>query len=198
MFTLSPDGEAALRRFFHALNRFMLLLWRLGLGPSLNFWPTGTGRYLVLCHTGRKSGQRRTTPLNYAIVAGDVYLTAGFGAIADWYKNLQATPVVELWLPDGRWAGVAEELPDDDARRTLLLREVLRGSGFVAPLVGADPNRLSDSALAAVTQQYRLIRIRRTDPRSGPGGPGDLAWVWPLVAAGALLLVVARRLRAEG
>ncbi|NTU81569.1 MAG: nitroreductase family deazaflavin-dependent oxidoreductase [Chloroflexales bacterium] len=191
MSTLSPGAEAALRRFFHSMNRFMMLMWRLGLGPSMSLWPAGTGRIMVLCHTGRKSRLPRKTPLNYAIVDGDVYLAAGVGALADWYKNIKATPEVELWLPDGRWDGVAEELADDDPRRTVLMREVLRGSGFVAPLVGVDPNRLSNAELELDTLKYRLIRVRRTASRSGEGGPGDMAWVWPLVAAGAVLLAFA-------
>ena len=192
MFTLSPDTAAILRRYFHILNHVMLLFWRLGLGPMLNMWPTGTGRIMVLCHTGRKSRLPRRTPLNYAVVAGEVYLTAGFGSITDWYKNVKTTPEVELWLPEGRWIGVAEELAEDDAQRTMLMREVLRGSGFVAPLMGVDPSRLSEAELALATRQYRLLHIKRTAPKTGPGGPGDLAWVWPLVVAGTMLLVFAR------
>jgi hypothetical protein len=27
---------------------------------------------------------------------------------------------------------------------------------------------------------YRLIRIQREEAVTGAGGPGDLAWIWPL------------------
>jgi hypothetical protein len=65
---------------------------------------------------------------------------------------------------------------------------VLIGSGFVAYVAGLNPHRLSDAELQAVTASYRLLHIRRTQARTGPGGPGDLAWVWP-VATLALLMM---------
>ncbi|MBK7622453.1 MAG: hypothetical protein IPJ14_07245 [Kineosporiaceae bacterium] len=51
---------------FRYLNRFMVMMWRLGLGRLVNVWPRGSGRMLVLGDTGRRSGLRRWTPLNYA------------------------------------------------------------------------------------------------------------------------------------
>jgi hypothetical protein len=50
-----------------------------------------------------------------------------------------------------------------------------------------DPNRLGDAELAAGTAKYRLVRIRRVATRGGPGGPGDQAWVWPLLSTAALV-----------
>lgn len=178
--------EAALRRVFQRFNHFMLLLWRLGLGPSLSAWPEVGGRILVVTHTGRKSGLRRRTPLNYAEVGGDIYLVAGFGAIADWYKNVRHNPHVEIWMPDGWWEGVAEEA-DDRPDRLALLREVLRGSGIVAPLFGVSPD-LPDARLAELTAAYRLVRIRRGAPRTGVDGPGDLTWTWSYIIAAALVV----------
>jgi len=187
----TPGTEEALRQGFHRLNKFMLLLWRLGLGPMLNMWPGGLGRYLVIVHRGRKTGRVRYTPVNYAPIDGDIYCTAGFGAVSDWYRNLQADPDVELWLPDGRWRAHATDVSDADNRLTLL-REVLIGSGFAAPLMGVDPHALSDAALADAAANYRLVRFERTAPVTGPGGPGDLAWVWPLVVLFLLPLALRR------
>lgn len=189
----TPAAEAALRRAFHRFNKFMLLQWRLGLGPMMNVWPGGFGRFVVIVHTGRKTGRVRYTPVNYALIDGDVYCTAGFGAASDWYRNLQANPDVELWLPDGRWRARATDV-SDAPNRLALLRQVLLGSGFVAPLMGIDPRTLPDDALAAASVGYRLVRFQRTEPATGPGGPGgpgDLTWVWPLAAA----LWLALRLR---
>jgi deazaflavin-dependent oxidoreductase (nitroreductase family) len=194
MATTTPAIEARLRIGFKYFNRWMLLLWRLGLGQWLNSWPSVGGRIMVLTTIGRTSGRARRTPLNYAIVDGAIYCLAGFGGISDWYRNLLADPHVEVWLPEGWWRGVAEEVTDE-ALRLPLLRQVLIGSGFVAPLVGVDPHTLSDEALAAATALYRLIRIRRTEARTGPDGPGDLAWVWPLSTLGSLLLLARRSRR---
>lgn len=193
----NPALEARLRRFFKSLNRGMLVLWRLGLGPWLNLWPTVGGRYLVLTTVGRKSGQLRRTPLNYAEVDGAIYCVAGFGGISDWYRNIQANPQIEVWLPTGWWAGEAEDVTGGE-RHLELVRAALGGSGFVAPLMGLDPRRMSDTALAAATANYRLVRIGRTRERTGPGGPGEQAWIWPLashVLAAAVVLLQARRRR---
>jgi deazaflavin-dependent oxidoreductase (nitroreductase family) len=191
MTTNTVYGETQLRQGFKYFNRSMLLLWRLGLGRWVNSWPSVGGRILVLTTVGRKSGRLRRTPLNYAIVDGDVYCVAGFGSISDWYRNIRANPAVEVWLPDGWWAGVAEDVTDG-AVRLPLLRQVLMGSGIVAPLAGVNPHTLTDEALAAATASYHLIRIHRTAARTGSAGPGDLAWVWPLSTIGALLLLVRR------
>lgn len=189
--TLTPAMEAGLRRGFHYFNKFMLMLFRLGLaGPFMGNGTRWGGWIMVLSQRGRKSGLLRRTPLNYAIVGEDVYCTAGFGAQADWYRNVLANPNVEVWLLEGRYAGMAEDV-SDSPQRLELLRKVLVASGFASYAAGIDPLKLSDEDLQAVTQTYRLVRIRRTSPLTGPGGPGDLAWIWPL--ATFLLLPLAFR-----
>lgn len=185
--------DASLRQVFKRFNPFMVALFRLGLAPLVNGWPAVGGRILVLVHRGRKTGQRRLTPVNYAVVQGELYITAGFGSAADWYRNIRNDPKVEIWLPDSWWAGVAEDL-SDSPERLPLLRQVLIGSGAVAPLMGVDPHTPDEAGLAAATAGYRLVRLRQTEARTGPGGPGEFAWVWPLVAM-ALLPVALRGLR---
>lgn len=195
MTVLDRQTEDRLRQFFKRyLNRFMIGVWRLGLAWMVNIWPEVGGRIMVITHTGRKSGLRRRTPVNYALVDGELYCLAGFGSISDWYRNILADPRVEVWLPDSWWAGVAEDV-SDDPRRLDLMREIVIASGFVAYLFGFNPHTMSDEALDGATASYRLIYIRREEPRTGPGGPGDLAWVWP-VAALLLLLFRPRRRKA--
>ncbi|NNJ09237.1 nitroreductase family deazaflavin-dependent oxidoreductase [Chloroflexales bacterium ZM16-3] len=180
--------ERALRQGFRLLNRMMVLLWRLGLGPSLSLVPAITGRYLVLSHTGRRSGIVRRTPLNYARVGETIYVTAGFGAVSDWYRNILAHPQVEIWLPDGSYAARAEELPDSHPQRLALLREVLKGSGFATLLAGINPYTFSDARLARASRFYRLIAITPGAVLRGPDGPGDLSWVWWPAAGLATIL----------
>lgn len=177
-------ADQRLRSGFKLLNRYMLLMWRLGLGAYLN-QPKTWGNIMVIAHTGRVSGLRRRTPVNYAIVDGEVYCVSGFGEISDWYRNIRANPELEIWMPAGWWAGVAEEVTDPGLRLPLL-RQVIIGSGFAGRLAGLDPYRMSDSELESATAGYRLIHILRREARTGPGGPGDLAWVWQ--AATAVLL----------
>lgn len=184
---MSQSMEQRARQIFKRLNTLMLWHWRLGMGAYLNFWPSGLGRFLILLHTGRKSGRRYHTPVNYAEDAGDLYIVAGFGAKTDWYRNLMAQPQTEVWLPDGRWQVAVTDITDS-ADQTMRMRAVLQGSGFAAYLAGINPYRMSDAALQAATCEYRLLHLRRIHPLAGSGGPGDKLWVWPLLVVAAFLL----------
>ncbi len=189
---MTPGQLENLRQAFKMLNPIMVLMWRLGLGAILNMWPAVGGRYLILRHYGRKSGKAYLTPVNYAEIEGDLYITAGFGEHADWYQNILANPEVEVWLPDGWWSGVAHDasnVPNREAK----LRQVIVASGFAGPLFGLDQGQLDDEQFAAATREYRLVRIRRTAARTGPGGPGDLNWVWQVATVGLLLRSLRRR-----
>jgi len=190
MSTTKPQAEEMLRQGFRYFNKFMLLMWRLGLS-RWGMRNRYSGWIMVITHTGRKSGLSRRTPVNYAILDGDIYCAAGFGALADWYRNIVANPQVEVWLPDGWWAGSATDVTAwPPAQRLPILRQVLINSGFAAYAAGIDPLHLSDAELAETTALYKLIRIQRTAARTGRDGPGDLAWVWQVatvVLGGALL-----------
>ena len=175
---ITPEEEIKLRRIFRSFNKFMLALWRLGLGGIGNPTKVG-GALMVIKHKGRKSGLNRYAPVNFAVIDGDVYCTAGFGEKTHWYQNILADPQVELWLPNGRWAGVAEDVTDVEDR-VAIMRQVLIASGFAGPLFGANPRHMTDDQYEEMLEIYRLVRIQRTEAVTGPGGPGDLAWVWPV------------------
>jgi deazaflavin-dependent oxidoreductase (nitroreductase family) len=187
----NPESLDWLRQAFKILNKFMVMLFRLGLGSYGNRTKWG-GYVMVITHTGRKTGLRRRTPVNYAIVDGELYCMAGFGRTSDWYVNLKANPNVEVWLPDSWWAGVAEEVTDAQARLPLI-RQVAIGSGFAAFAAGINPYTISDEELERITAPYCLFHIRRTEARTGPGGPGDLAWVWPLSTLVLLIMLLTKR-----
>jgi deazaflavin-dependent oxidoreductase (nitroreductase family) len=189
MTTELTQGELALRQVFKHGNRLMVLLFRLGLGNWGN--SPETSQVMVLTHRGRKTGLRRRTPVNYAVVDGDIFCAAAFGTMADWYQNIMADPNVELWLPNAWYAGVAQEVPPDDPGRDEWMRQVLIASGFAAPLfAGFNPKTASDEELARISANYRLIRVRRTEALTGPGGPGDLARVWPVATMLLLILLL--------
>ncbi|HEY3344112.1 MAG TPA: nitroreductase/quinone reductase family protein [Anaerolineaceae bacterium] len=183
----NPQNEQLLQQGFKYFNKGMVMLWRLGLGKFINIWPDGSGRIMVIQNTGRHSGRTYYNPVNYCILNGDVYCTAGFGAKSDWYRNLRANPQVELWLPDSWYQGLAEDVTGCPGH-TAIVRQVLIASGFAARMEGIDARVISDEELDRVTAEYRLVRIHLNQPRTGAGGPGDLAWVWPLAT---LLLLLA-------
>jgi deazaflavin-dependent oxidoreductase (nitroreductase family) len=192
--TIYPYTYERLRQLFKKyLNPFMLMMWRLGLGLWFKVFPGISGNVMILTHIGRKTGIKRYQPLNYAIVDDDIYCVAAFGEISDWYRNVLADPYIEVWLPNGWWAGVAEDFSDSPARITLI-RQVMIGSGFAAYVAGLNPRRMTDEELDA-EKKYRLIRIHRNTERTGTGGPGDLGWVWHLSTFILLGIVLFRRRR---
>ena len=193
MTIIDSRAEERLRQGFKRyLNPFMLTMWRLGMGKWFKIWPDVTGSVMVLMHLGRKTGIRRYQPLNYAIIDGDIHCIAGFGDVSDWYRNIKADPGVEVWLPDGWWAGVAEDISDSPAR-IQLIRQVMIGSGFAAYAAGLNPRKMTDEEINTESAKYRLLRIHRSEARTGPGGPGELEWVWQLATMVLLGLLFFRR-----
>ena len=81
---------SGIKRFFF---RAPLSLYRIGLGGLLG------KRFLLLNHTGRKSGQPRQTVLevvNHDKATNTYYIASGFGQKSDWYLNILARPEVSI------------------------------------------------------------------------------------------------------
>ena len=116
----TPEQLERLRRFFHGMNYFMVFLWKIGGGKLMNIWPAVGGRIMVIRHRGRKTGREYLSPVNYAIVENEIYCTAGFGPITDWYRNIMAHPEIEIWLPTGRRRARACDISDSPYRVKLL------------------------------------------------------------------------------
>jgi hypothetical protein len=74
-------------------------------------------------------------------------------------------------------------------------------SGFAAKLAeaGLDPTTAPEEEIAERGPQpgrrYEIVEIKLGDAVTGPGGPGDLTWVWPAVGLTGLVgwLVLRRR-----
>ncbi len=82
------------------------LLYAMGLGPVI-------GRFiLLLTTTGRKSGLQRVTPLQYEKIDADYYVGAARGLKADWVRNLQSHPCVEVRVGARRLQATAEVVTD--------------------------------------------------------------------------------------
>lgn len=191
---LSGAREAQLRRFFRWLNRRMLLMWRLGIGS--HFASPTVGYILVMTTTGRKSGERRRAPLNFAIEGDTVYCLAGFGTSTHWLLNLQSDPACEVWLPDGRRMTGHGKTVSDETRRVELVRRILIRSGFAAKLAHPelDVAAASDEQIAPLgirpDRRYEVVEIQLGEDVTGPGGPGDLEWTGPAIGVVALLSLV--------
>ena len=85
----TPEKLDSLRRFFHAMNHFMVFMLRLGLGRMCEWWPEGFGRIMVIEHRGRRSGKQYVTPVNYAPVGGDVYCLGTRTPTSSWRVGIR-------------------------------------------------------------------------------------------------------------
>ena len=148
-----------LRKVFHAFNRLMVFAWKRGWGKWMNASPESGGQTMVIKHRGRKSGKEYLTPVNYAVVDGEVYCTAGFGSVSDWYRNILVNPNVELWLPEEKRPACAEDI-SDSPQRLFLLRQVIIASGFAGPLFGVNPKKMNDEQFDRATKDYRIVHFR--------------------------------------
>ncbi len=82
------------------------LLYAIGLGPLIG------KLILLLTTTGRKSGLKRVTPLQYEEIDGKYYLGAARGLQADWVRNIQCNPLVDVRVKSLCFRGQAEVVTD--------------------------------------------------------------------------------------
>jgi deazaflavin-dependent oxidoreductase (nitroreductase family) len=136
------------RRLFRA----PLLLHRVGLGGLLG------NRFVRLVHVGRRTGRPRETVLEVVGRQDGCWLVAsGYGARAQWFRNVRAAPRVRFQVGWRQYAGRAEPLPPGESARRLaayarrrprtaaaLMRRVghrIDGSAAAYERLGADPER---------------------------------------------------------
>jgi deazaflavin-dependent oxidoreductase (nitroreductase family) len=81
-------------------------LYAIGLGPLVG------QIVLILTTTGRKSGLQRTTPLQYEKINGQYYVGAARGLKADWVKNIEANPRVQVRVKWHDFSGTAQVCHD--------------------------------------------------------------------------------------
>ncbi|HSB02723.1 MAG TPA: nitroreductase/quinone reductase family protein [Anaerolineales bacterium] len=91
---------------FKNIQKIHRVLYAIGLGPLV-------GKFiLLLTTTGRRSGRKRVTPLQYEEIDGLYYLGAARGLKADWVRNIQSCPEVEIRVGVRHFYGFAEVVND--------------------------------------------------------------------------------------
>jgi len=109
----SSRPAPALRRLF----RLPVAIYRCGCG-----WLLGH-RFLLLIHTGRRSKLRRYTVLEiieYRSQGPEAIVMSGFGATANWLRNIEAMPNPEVVIGSRRFVASHRRLGDDEAVGVLL------------------------------------------------------------------------------
>jgi deazaflavin-dependent oxidoreductase (nitroreductase family) len=116
--------------------RLPIWLYRFHLGWLLGY------RFVLLTHTGRKSGLPRQTVLEvvrYDKATGSCVVASGWGTKSEWYRNVTSNPKIVIQVRNKRTAGIAERLsPEEGAQKLfdyarhypLALRELARFMGY--------------------------------------------------------------------
>jgi hypothetical protein len=161
------------------LDPMIVTLWKLGLGRLFNIWPAVFGRHMIIKHFDQKNGTPNYTPIHYHESDGLIFFVIDQGVNSEWVQNIMSNPQVEVWLPDGWYAGQADviELPDD---RLPLLRSIFSDNMISTRLAGIEPE-MEDQDFELAVEDYVLVRVNRQSPRTGVNGPGGLAWLWPFI-----------------
>jgi deazaflavin-dependent oxidoreductase (nitroreductase family) len=110
----NPRPPAGLKRL---MFRAPIWLYKVGLGSILG------GRFLLLNHTGRKSGQPRQTVLevvNFDPLTGTYYVASGFGKNSDWLLNIEKSPDVEIQVRNKRIPATALVLDPDESGNQMI------------------------------------------------------------------------------
>lgn len=92
--------------------RLPLLFYRLKLDRLLG------DRFLMLTHTGRKSGLPHQTVIEvvkYDKATDTYYVVSGWGRKSDWYQNIQKTPHVTVQVRGRKFQTKAEFIPVEKA-----------------------------------------------------------------------------------
>jgi deazaflavin-dependent oxidoreductase (nitroreductase family) len=110
----------------------ILALYDHGFAPLLG------RRLLVLTTTGRVSGLPRRTPLQFEEVDGRILVAAGWGPQSDWYRNLQAHPIVEVRIGTRRLQAVAHPTSDPASIADFLELRLSRHPGMVGRILQSE------------------------------------------------------------
>ena len=108
---MSDSRQSKPRGLLWLMFKLPVYIYRLRLGRLLGH------RFLMLTHRGRKTGKIRHTVLEvirYDKNTGESIVVAAYGENADWYRNIQANPAIELRIGRDRYAPLQRFLTPDE------------------------------------------------------------------------------------
>lgn len=155
------------RRLLRAPGR--LYDWDMG-------WLLGR-RFLRLTHVGRRSGRVYRTVVEVVgenPATGEVFALSGFGRSADWFRNLQAGPALEVKVGRDHFRPAHRVLDEDEAAAVLAAYE--QRNRAVAPVVRRVLSWLvgwrydgSDPARRRLMQELPVVAFRPEEDVEQPG-----------------------------
>lgn len=149
--------------FFPVVNRVMRLLLHSPLHGLMS------GNVMVLYFRGRRSGQRRWTPVRY-LRAGEGRVFCLTGRETGWWPNLLEEAPAELQLAGRRVAATAQALPDDADRKEAALRRMLErfpGDAAYHGIVLRRGERISEEQYREAVARDVLVVFQLAEEESG-------------------------------
>ena len=165
-----------------------MVLWRLGLGPVV-------GRlFMIITATGRVSGLPRSTMVEYHRLNGKKYVASGFGEASQWYKNIQADPLVTIQTSDGAESARAIRITDDEEMMDVVnLFKQADSAYFIDFYLRSFDVEPTQEEILAKKDRLHFLRFEPTDEATPPGLEADLVWMWPPPFIALLLYLLRRR-----
>ena len=144
-------------KYVQRIHRF---LYAVGLGPVI-------GKIiLLLTTTGRKSRQKRVTPLQYEEMDGIYFIGSARGTMSDWYRNIQADCKVELRVKNLAIRGIAETSTDPERIADFLETRLKRHPflmGLMMKIIHHLPARPSRKQLLELAASEAMVIIQPVD-----------------------------------
>lgn len=162
LFGNKEDQIKSLKRW-KRLNKYVTIpLYRCGLFPLIGF-----GKIFILLFTkGRKTGKTRITPLEYRIRDGDIYIVAGRGGKAHWFKNLIANPE-DVIVKQGfkKFKASYEILNDIEVKNDFFVWYVTKFPRDAKFLFGWSPKHddINKVDFSKFSSLIKLIKIKKKD-----------------------------------
>ena len=129
-------------------------------------WGRLIGRIiLLLTTTGRKSGLKRVTPLQFEKIGEDYYVGAARGVKADWVQNIQSCPQVDVRVGAKRFHGTAEVVSDPSRFADFLevrLQRHPRMIGFIMEKAHGLPRHPSRAQLEELGRTEAFVILHPT------------------------------------
>ena len=124
------------------------------------------GRVFVIVHHGRKSGKRYVSGLEVLVRTGsELFVFSAWGKKADWFRNIEAGGVDELWDGRRRYEGATFRVIEPDEAYDVLERyevEHKRTAKQMLPRISPDYD-FSQNARRTLAEAGTIIAFK---PRS--------------------------------
>lgn len=145
--------------FSRLMFRLPIYLYKVGLGGLLG------GRFLLLNHVGRKSGQPRQAVVEVVRhdQANDTYIIAsGFGEKAQWFQNLMKTPDVMIQVGRRKLAVHARRLSPEESGDEMAdyARRNQRAARSLAGFMGFETDG-TEAGYRALGQQLPFVALEK-------------------------------------